>query len=462
MKKFTVLALAGVMLAAFILPAAAMEYEFGGYWRTRYYTDRDFTGDDTKAMDRTRVDTRSQLYFTPILNENLKFVNKFEFNGEWGVNGSGHESSYTDIGADGTKSFRIKNSYVDFNVGAINAKVGVQDRVLARGLIFDDDFAGAVVSYEGTGVSIPIVWMKAFDDDTINKRDVDYIGITPSFGCETFNVNPYFMYVFSDNARGWGPTGPQNSRFLDEDGTPNPDYDVNEPTFEGFDRMRMYYAGLDVNANLGPVSLWLTGIYQGGDADSAEWNDTSYDFKAFLGAAGLSFDTGAGDIHGQFIYASGDDDDDNDLETFWVPAGQSYYWSEIMGYGIFDEQTSNNSPGDQIGNIMAANLGTTLSPMESLSITIDVWYAQLAKGILINDNGRESEEKELGWEANVLVSYELLKGLNLDFVGAYLFAGDATQAQLARRNAASDKKIYYKPENTSDPYEIGTQLSLSF
>jgi len=462
MKKFTVLALAALLLAGFILPAAAMEYEFGGDWRTRFYTNKDFTADDTEAMDRTRVDTRSRLYFTPVLNENLKFVNKFEFNAEWGVNGSGHTSEYGDIGADGTKSFRIKNSYADYNLGSINVKVGVQDRVLARGFIFDDDFAGAVVSYEGSGVSVPVVWMRAFDDDTINKGNVDYIGITPSFGSETFNFNPYFMYVFSDNARGWGPTGQQNARFLADGITSNPDYDVNEPTFEGFDRMRMYYAGLDVNATMGPVSLWLTGIYQGGDADSAEWLDTSYDFKAFLGAAGLSFDMGPADIHGEFFYASGDDNNDNDMETFWVPAGQSYFWSEIMGYGIFDEQFSNNSPGDQIGNVMAGNLGTTLRPIDKLSITIDVWYAQLAKGITINENDNLSEEKELGWEANVVLSYELVEGLNLDFVGAYLFAGDATQAQLSRRDPASNKKIYYKPENTSDPYEIGTQLSLSF
>lgn len=469
MKKFIVLALAGVLLAGFILPAAAMEYEFGGFWRTCFYTNKDFTADDTEGMDRTRVDTRSLLYFTPILNENLKFVNKFEFNAEWGKTGAGHTDEYGDIGADGTRSFRIKNSYADFNLGSINAKVGVQERALARGFIFDDDFAGAVVSYEGSGVSVPVIWMRAFDDDTINKGNVDYIGITPSFGSETFNINPYFMYVFSDNAVGWGPTGPKNARFLADGISSHPEYDKNQATFGGFDRMRMYYAGLDLNAMMGPVSLWLTGIYQGGDADTqfnasntAKWKYASYDFKAFLGAAGLSFDMGPADIHGEFFYASGDDDNDKNLETFWVPAGQSYYWSEIMGYGIFDEQFSNNSPGDQIGNIMAANLGTTLRPMDSLSITIDVWYAQLAKGIVVNDNGRDSEEKELGWEANVVLSYELVEGLNLDLVGAYLFAGDATKAQLNRRIPGTDQLIYFKPQNTSDPYEIGTQLSLLF
>jgi hypothetical protein len=39
-----------------------------------------------------------------------------------------------------------------------------------------------------------------------------------------------------------------------------------------------------------------------------------------------------------------------------------------------------------------------------------------------------------------------MKNLNLDVIGAYLFAGDAT----------------YAGANSSDPYEIGTQISFSF
>jgi hypothetical protein len=35
MKKFAILALAAVMVIALTVPAAALEREFGGYWRTR-------------------------------------------------------------------------------------------------------------------------------------------------------------------------------------------------------------------------------------------------------------------------------------------------------------------------------------------------------------------------------------------------------------------------------------------
>jgi hypothetical protein len=44
------------------------------------------------------------------------------------------------------------------------------------------------------------------------------------------------------------------------------------------------------------------------------------------------------------------------------------------------------------------------------------------------------------------LTYSLMKNLNLDLVGAYLFAGDAT----------------YKGTNSKDAYEIGARLSFSF
>ena len=42
MKKFAILALAAVMVIALTVPAAALENEFGGYWRTRIVHGRPF------------------------------------------------------------------------------------------------------------------------------------------------------------------------------------------------------------------------------------------------------------------------------------------------------------------------------------------------------------------------------------------------------------------------------------
>lgn len=426
MKKFAVMVLAGMLVVVFTMPAAALENVFGGYWRTRLFTNQNFDGhdkdyDEGGMGDITQVNTRTRIYYTAILNDNLKFVNKFEMDAVWGNNDSA--GKYGDIGADGV-GIEVKNSYVDFTIGAMNAKVGVQGGVLARGFIMDDDFSGVQLSLGGGGVSVPITWVKAFDEDTAtNKRDVDYLILSPTFGGGGFSVNPFGMYVFSDNASTWEKTDVYND-------------------------MDMWYAGLEMKINADPLSFWALGIYQGGEA---EWNATkeNIDIAAWLAAGGITIGLGPADLHGQFIYASGDEDGlgDKERSDFFVPAGQSYYWSEIMGYGVFDDQVSKNAPADQIGNIMIANLGTTIKPTADLKISLDAWYAALAEDIEVGEGDDKTEENELGIEANVKISYTLVEGLNLDLIGAYLFAGDVTTM---------------KDKDEADPYEIGTRLSLSF
>ena len=77
MKKLLVLSLAVVMVVAFTLPASAFESVFGGYWRTRAFLQENFNGNDDidGSLGDTgvaRVDTRTRLYYTAILNDNLK------------------------------------------------------------------------------------------------------------------------------------------------------------------------------------------------------------------------------------------------------------------------------------------------------------------------------------------------------------------------------------------------------
>jgi len=468
MKKIAIVGLGLLLLVAFTLPAAAMEYQFGGYWRTRAYTNQNFTGydrkddaikiDDTKyktgnAMDITWIDTRTRLYFTAVFNENLKFVNKFEMDTVWGDGSmptvgadgttiSGKGRNYGAIGADGA-NFEIKNSYVDFNKGPVAGKVGVQGLTLGRGFLFDDDASAAILSFNGDGFSFPIIWIKAFDIDKIQKRDVDFFAISPSFSASGLTVNPFGMFMFSDNANGYGPT-------------------------KGFDKLEGWYGGLNLDGNFGPAAVWATGIYQGGSADlvtpMTDGTD-SVDFKAWLAAAGFNVNFGPADFHGQGFYASGDDKaGDKDVEHFFVPTpygtGQYYAWSEILGEGVFDAQiprlangklTPGAQPGGGNGNtagFMAGNVGTTISPAKDLKISLDAWYISLVEDLdaLTRIDGKTTKEKEIGIEANVKVTYTLVPGLNIDLIGAYLFAGDAL----------------YQGDGAADPYEFGTRLSLSF
>ena len=111
-----------------------------------------------------------------------------------------------------------------------------------------------------------------------------------------------------------------------------------------------------------------------------------------------------------------------------------------MGNGVFDENISTGSTTD-ISNLWALNIGATIKPMEKLSLTGDIWYAAHVEDDFTTD------EKNLGVEVDLKATYQLSEGLNLDLVGAYLFADDATSVD---------------GDNDEDPYELGARLSISF
>jgi len=95
-----------------------------------------------------------------------------------------------------------------------------------------------------------------------------------------------------------------------------------------------------------------------------------------------------------------------------------------------------------IYNKLSSNLGITVKPTNKLSITADLWWAKLAE--------KNADKKDkLGVEANLKITYKLIEGLDLDIVGAYLWAGDAFETN-------NDGK------NVKNPMEVGTRLSLSF
>lgn len=455
MKKFAIISLAALLVVAFTMPASAFENIFGGYWRTRFYHNQDFNGlDDLKGnvfdadgnllaegvtsndgtdyddADRSLVDTRTRLYYTAKFSDNFKFVNKFEMDATWG----GDSSGYGDIGADGV-SVEVKNSYADFDLGPVNSKIGVQGFVLARGFLADDDFAGMHITYANDMMSLPVFWFKAYEGgDDNNTADTDIYGIAPSFNLgDMVKLNPYVVYWESDNLQDYQEDGRSN---LPVTAVPLDDADV-------------YFIGIDADVNFDMASLYFTGIYQTGTFDFQDGSDNDVD--AYLLAIGGSMNLGPAELHAEGFYASGDDDpEDDDIEAFTVIEGQSFYWSEIMGYGVFDFYTNAGSPADQISNVWAANIGATFKPIEKLSITADVWYAELAE----EDLGGEDE---LGTEVDLKITYQLMDNLTLDVVGAYLFAGDAV-----RIIDEADDGTFFVTENDDDPYEVGARLSLSF
>jgi hypothetical protein len=487
MKKLMLCALAAVLVVGFTLPAMAVEHEFGGYWRTRFYGEHRFAGEKTtNAGEYMVTDTRTRLYYTAVLNDNLKLVNKFEMDAVWGDFPYG--ADYGDIGADAV-AIEVKNSYADFNLfPQLNFRVGIQGLTLLRGFTLADDAAALLMTWHvNDALHIPFIWLKAYEGgaggtpgdlgSTANERDVDAYVLAPViYLSKAVKLQPSYTFLHSRNATLYNNT---NLAF-------------GQIAPAGLlDNVNAHQVGLDVDLNFDMFSAWFTGIYQMGtvtlqpgvNALLGFAPDQNHDLDGWLLAAGGSVNLGMFDIHGQAFYAPGDDDLnenlclgaaaqqnlDTDLDLFFAPEGASYYWAEILGFGIFDAQVPASSPSDDISNVWAVNLGTTIKPMDKLSISFDLWYAELDEPRYFFDavTGQRESEDELGVEADLKITYQLIEGLNLDIVGAYLWAGEAIydddQAP-SFANPAPFVQVDGRGPNLdeSDPWEVGARLSLSF
>jgi len=484
MKKFGILALAALLVVAFTVPAAALENEFGGYWRTRFYQMGHFDGEKNDAGTWRQVDTRTRLYYTAKINDNLKLVNKFEMDATWGSNTgwsrngastatipsqtvidgggntvvipaqtivtSGNNKSYGSPDADGA-NLEIKNSYADFNTGPINWTVGIQPYSLFRDFYISNDDAGVIARWPITeGAGLAASWLKAYEggSDGGNNSDVDSYTLSGWF---YFNKNISIKPSVS-----WAHSSEVDLLYgavLSADPATVNTFD-NVTSSLPYGTLDMITYGFDFDMDFDNFGLWLTAYAQDGSLDAT---GKDLDISAWLVAIGGNVMLGPVDLHAQGFYTPGDDDTDqanpllrdSDIENIQAPQA-SYYWSEIMGYGMFDYWTCAGSPADKIFNIWAANIGATFKPMDKLSVTADLWYAERENDIFTGVNpltGLNTYENKLGTELDLRVTYQLVEGLNLDLVGAYLWAGDA---------------VSLDGNNDEDPYEFGAQLSLSF
>ena len=425
MKKLLVFGLAALLVIAFCVPASALENVFGGYWRVRGYKMKYFTGDNENDLDATQTTTRTRLYYTAVLNDNLKLVNKFEMDAAFGAQGG-----YGDYGADGV-SVEVKNSYADFNLGPTSWKLGVMGAAIGRSLVFDNDFSGAELVFWGDADKTWWLrgrWLKAYEAGTgqTNKEDYDAVSLEASVNLgEAGSIRPYGVYSWS-------------KRFVGSDNISGP---IRMPA--GNDAS-IYWVGLDADFTLGSVALYGSVGYNGGTIDGDDGAD-DVDYKGYVVLLGADVPLGPATLHTQGFYASGDGakniDDGADFNG-WNGLSDSYYWSEIMGFGALDDvAVSAGSPGDRLTNIWAVNLGATIKPFDKLSIRGDLWYAAHPNDDPVTD------EKKLGIEGNLHINYELVENLNLQLIGAYLWADDATSLD---------------GNNKEDPYEIGFETSLSF
>ncbi|HOV86512.1 MAG TPA: hypothetical protein PLM79_09130 [Syntrophobacteraceae bacterium] len=187
----------------------------------------------------------------------------------------------------------------------------------------------------------------------------------------------------------------------------------------------------------------------------------------------------------QLYFISIDSFKGNDLDRFVMPLSQTKYSSEIIGGGILgDTQDRGNGPftGDvQRGNfwegyaspfnIWTITVGGSYQLLPKTKLSASYWYfntsedvpVALKKTFGIAPNGdiiaRYEMDSQIGHEFDVYLDHEIVDGLQLTLVGAYLVAGDAF-CPINRTLSANPNQIFRK--NADDAYELGARLQWNF
>jgi hypothetical protein len=231
----------------------------------------------------------------------------------------------------------------------------------------------------------------------------------------------------------------------------------------------VWSAGLEYDGKIGIFDLGATGIMQFGTAKvnygQPYFNNngaTNTDVQAC--AQGYLFDVfggvnlGPANIHAKGIYASGMEhyDTSGNINQFFTIGpvatnGTSYYWAEIMGLGIVDNQAPTGAPGDKITNLEIANIGASYKLLADLKFSADLWYAHHVADVAIASTPSQGQRYsgDVGTELDLVATYTIVDNLKLDLIGAYLWAGDCISKSV-------------DPNGSANPVELAAQLSLAF
>ncbi len=455
MKKYFVVAIAVLAMVAIAVPASAkVEFSYGGLFRARVISQNDFAygyGNGalatSGAIDWTeeslnRFDQRTRLYFIFTASENLKFVNRLEWNEIWG-----NSSTSGRVGAD-RGDVVVKNSYLDFNIpnGAIpiNAKVGIQGINLLNSWMIDDDFSSANLTFKfNDSLKASIGYIAGRNDDVFQEKDnIDDLFVVVDYVCGPWSASVVGVAQWAqDNNASADPqtliTSPIDAvnglpAVTVQDATKHghgsiAPIDITTPNnyFRrylanaggGFNRYmtsdnQLYNLGFDVRYKTENLAAYLTFIKNFGYANFVAFNadntgrilnhmNRDFDYLGWMVDAGVNYycgpftlnlggfyTTGSQDIEDSFkVNGVGQYKKTGDMHAFTYALDTTKYFSEIIGGGILDNVAPSHEDLQWHGYGMPSNLwtitaGAAWQALPTTKISFSYWYFGTAEDVV--------------------------------------------------------------------------------
>jgi hypothetical protein len=477
MRKGFLVVLAVVLVAAMAAPAMAGT-DINGFYRAKGYTSNYKNYSSGNYLNATPADNvstsdyveqRLRLKFS-MGEENVKAVLFLEQDMMWG-DSSGQPGTRNAGGAIQGDSINIetKNIYLWFKIPNTSADLTVGLQNVSdpyRGVFMGGaDMAGALSTFKFAPLSFRVGGFTPWERDTNQSDDTELVILEAKFAPMKelgIGLNFYFIRDGADTLAALGETSASNSatQFLGGNQVvagvtriymPGVNFDFNAGVakISGFAFMQFgdrkydnpaisktkfggYAADLRFDANAGPASVFLEGLYTSGDkpgtTDKIEGVVVAEDFKMQSSSSNpTSFDL-------QILTSNADD-----INT-----------ARNLMYGSNNNrvQAGYAMNGVRLGATMIA-AGASMKVGDRLTAKVGAGYLranQLAPAALAGTNLNVS--KKMGTEVNASLSYNIMKGLDFGLYAAYAWLGDG-----------------YKVSGSPDPdnlYDLHGRINFAF
>jgi len=183
------------------------------------------------------------------------------------------------------------------------------------------------------------------------------------------------------------------------------------------------------------------------------FGNTENKHKGYAGMLGIEANAGPAAIRARAGYGSGDKVKDNgdsegEDDAFRTLLTDNQYYTFVYDYSL---QTACGSVHTGLCNTMYFNLGAGVKPSPDFKGSLDFYYLQAVEDVALN--GATKKDKDLGYEIDGKIEYQISSNLAYYVEAGYLIAGNAYD----RFDAAKGKDV-----DADNAYRVRHGIILNF
>jgi hypothetical protein len=337
--------------------------------------------------------------------------------------------------------FEFRWGYVDFQVPGIDhssrLRIGLQP-ISVNPYLWQENVAG--VNWFGSSgiLDYQLAWFRGHDNgiDWDDDEDDAHEDVDAFLGRLNYkpddNLDAGFFVLYQNNDGEDTKDAPISARKYEVKFFNDVKFDLLTFGLDGSYKMNDFFFNYDL--------MYQDGEMEGSFAGLAD----DYDVQAWFGHLDAGINFGNHKLTYTFWYASGDDDaDDDDFDAFITTDTDIFDSIVFFEGGYTDDDYYTEKPYILDKGMIFNKLALDSKITDKLTVGAAVLYLMTAEDIEYTDNnGRDQDDDELGWEIDAYFKYMLYSNLEFSVNAGYLFSGDAMDSFEEECDGSDDEDIF--------------------